>query len=114
MTVRRVCKPSWWLIGAVAASLWLVSTGCSVDGYARDAQFTHWHDDETIVLVYNRKQTLGGLSTLFQSQPETTHVRICTIEDDNSLDCRDQRRLTNMLNPQLSDSQDLADPWELE
>ena len=100
------------LCAATAASLFVFSLGCGVDGYSRQGEITHWHDDDTIILVYSREQTLGtDLSSLFNPEPTTMHVRVCTIQDDNKVRCQHQRRLTNMLNPGTVNDLNLEDRW---
>lgn len=99
------------VVVALIASMLFVSTGCGVDGYSRQAQFTHWHDEDTLVLVYTRQQTMGVLAGIFRPELKTTHVRFCTVEDDNRLECEHQRQLTNMLNPEDSSNLDLQDRW---
>lgn len=97
----------------VVAGLLVVSTGCGADRYSRSLEFTHWHDDETIVLVYSRERTTEGLFAPFRSEPETVHVRICSIAEDNTISCRHQSRATNMLNPHAMDGDlELRDRWE--
>lgn len=102
----------WPAAMAVALFLLGAATGCGVDGYSRNVEFTHWHDDETVIIVYTREQTIGSdLATLVRPSPETTHVRICTVQEDNSLRCKHQRRLTNALNPDTAHQIDLDDRW---
>ena len=100
------------LLAAMLTVLLLASSlGCGVEGHTRQAEFTHWHDEDTLVLVYTRQQTMGALSGIFRPTPKTTHIRVCTVEPDNALDCEHQRELTNILNEQLSGSVDLQDRW---
>lgn len=103
-------------IGAVAVvvvGLWLMATGCGADHYSRSLEFTHWHDEETLVLVYNRQRSSEGFFAPFRSQPETVHVRMCNIADDNEITCRHQRALTNMLNQHvIEDEVRLRDQWQ--
>ncbi len=102
---------TWLVAGFVVVGLLLGSVGCGVDGYVRDTEITHWHDEETFILVYTRERTLGNIAAPFRPEGETVHVKVCTIDDDNDVTCRHQRRLTNMLNPETVDEGDLADPW---
>ena len=97
------------LIVAVIAPLFFMTTGCGVDGFTRQAEFTHWYDEDTIILVYTRQQTMGALSGIVRPAPKTTHVSVCTVAADNSLDCEEQRVLNNILNSQLSEKVDLED-----
>lgn len=102
------------LLGVLVAVSFAVTlgTGCAVDGYTRNVEFTHWHDDETLVLVYTRQKTMDAyLVQAFAPQPRTTHVRVCSVQEDNSMVCSHQRRLTNMLNHRISEEVDLTDHW---
>ena len=96
------------LLGALLLSTIM---GCGTQSYTRSAEMTHWHDDDTIVMVYTRQQTGGTFATLFRPEPKTLHVRICKIGDDNSIECRHQREVTNMLNPHLVNEHELEDRW---
>lgn len=112
MRANIVEKSTFALCAAIGLSLLLSSTGCGVDGYSRKAEITHWHDDDTFVMVYTREQTLGtNLSSMFRPEPTTTHIRVCTIEDDNKVRCKHQRKLTNMLNPETVNEINLEDRW---
>lgn len=112
MSPHSLEKPAIALCAIVAASLLISSMGCGVDGYSRKAEITHWHDDDTFVMVYTREQTLGtNLSTLFSPEPTTMHIRVCTIADDNKVRCKHQRKLTNILNPTTVNDINLEDRW---
>ncbi|TXD33530.1 hypothetical protein FRC98_20505 [Lujinxingia vulgaris] len=92
------------LIGLVTAS----AVGCAGQTTLRDATFTHWHDDQTLIVVYERQQSKGIISTTTE---RSTHVRVCKVQETNELLCRDQLRVANMLNPHLREGTDLSDPW---
>ncbi len=102
-----------FLVAAVAlAAMMVFATGCASEAYSRNVEITHWYDDETVVIIYTRKQTQGGPRAMLGTHPETVHARICTIQDDNTMECKDQRRPTNMLNPHVyDDNVDLGDRW---
>ena len=86
--------------------------GCASEAYARNVNNTHWHDDDTIVFVYTRDASAGGLNAFFNLSPLTTHVLICKIDEENAAQCREQRQLANILNPHAVDRVDLSDPWQ--
>ena len=99
------------LLVALLAGTLLLSVGCGVEGHTRQAEFTHWHDEDTLVVVYTRQQTMGAFSSIFRPEPMTTHVRLCVVEEDNTLRCEHQREVTNILNGSLADQVDLQDRW---
>ncbi len=100
------------LVAALLFSLFIVGVGCTTERHTRNVEFSHWHDEDTLILVYTRQQTAGTKSGVFRSEPRTTHIRVCTVEEeDNSMSCKHQRELVNMLNPYLVDSVDLDDRW---
>lgn len=95
------------VLGLVLSSL----MGCASQGITRDLNHTHWHDEETMIVVYHRDLSRGGLGALWRPSPKTTHVVVCKVQSQNNLICRDQRMVANMLNPHAVDYVDLADPW---
>ncbi len=109
--MARTMKSVGPLLVAATLALAMMTTGCSTERHTRTVEFTHWHDEDTLVLVYTRQQTAGTKSGIFRSEPRTTHVRVCTVQEDNSMQCRHQRQLVNMLNPYLVDRTDLDDRW---
>ena len=96
----------------VAAFALSALVGCGATSYSRNAEITHWHDEDTIILVYTRQQTGGTFRTFFRPEPKSMHVRVCKVLDDNSLECEHQRRLTNLLNPHVVDGHELDDKWQ--
>ncbi|RDV37818.1 hypothetical protein DV096_11925 [Bradymonadaceae bacterium TMQ3] len=101
-------KMMTWMKACLAGLVMASAVGCAGKTTLRDATFTHWHDDETLILVYERQQSTGIISTMAS---RSTHVRVCKVQETNELICRDQLRLANMLNPHLSEGEDLSDPW---
>lgn len=107
--IRQFAVPA---MGAALAMMLLVSSiGCASEGIARNINHTHWHDDETIVFVYERNPAAGGLNAMFNPAPITAHVMVCKVREDNSIRCKDQPSLNNMLNPHAVDRIDLTDRW---
>lgn len=95
----------------VLGLLLMGSVGCASQGIKRDLNYTHWHDEETMIVVYHRDLSAGGLKALWGPSPMTTHVLVCRVQPKNNLICRDQRLVANMLNPHAVDHVDLADSW---
>ena len=95
----------------IGATLLSMVVGCGTESYTRSAEMTHWHDEDTIVLVYTRQQTGGTFATIFRPEPKTLHIRVCKVGDDNTMECRHQREVTNMLNPHLVNEHELEDRW---
>lgn len=103
---------SFVVVVTICASLICVGTlGCGTTSFTRTAEITHWHDEDTIILVYTRQQTGGTFATFFRPEPKTMHVRVCKVGDDNAIECEHQRVLTNMLNPHVVDEHELEDRW---
>lgn len=111
MRIRLVEWSAWSAAAVTVVSLVVIATGCTTERHTRNVEYTHWHDEDTVMLVYTRQQASGTFSGVFRSEPKTTHVRVCVVQDDNSLECKHQQKLTNMLNPHLVDSVDLSDRW---
>ena len=88
----------------------LLTTGCAQDSIARTVSFTHWHDEDTVIFVYDRDPSPGSFRALFGVTPSTTHVLICQIAGDNSMTCRDQVVMANFLNPHAA-GEDVTDHW---
>lgn len=101
-------KITTWIKAGLMGALMMTSVGCASQTTLRDATFTHWHDDQTVIVVYERQISKGILSL---ENNRSTHVRVCKVQESNELICRDQLRLANMLNPHMSEGQDLSDPW---
>ncbi len=99
------------VFGFAVLMLVFSSVGCASESIARNVDFTHWHDEETVILVYKRSPSTGGFNTFFRPEPVTTHVLICQIQEDNAVQCKDQRQIANLLNPHAVDSTELADRW---
>ena len=99
------------LLVLLLMGLSLGAAACGVDGHTRQAQYTHWHDEDTVILVYTRQQTMGTFAAIFMPTPVTTHVRVCTVEENNALACEHQREVSNILNTGLSDQVDINDQW---
>ncbi|RAL20755.1 hypothetical protein DL240_15675 [Lujinxingia litoralis] len=97
----------WWKV-ALLALVSGMAVGCAGSATYRDATFTHWHDEETVIVVYERQQSSGVFDV---DASRTTHVRVCKVQEGNALLCRDQLRLANMLNPHMRGEEDLSDPW---
>lgn len=108
-------KSPWSLsfIGAILAVAMMAfgSLGCASESIARNVNYTHWHDDETVIFVYNRAPSAGSFAMLFNPLPTTTHVLICLVEENNAVRCKEQRQIANMLNPHAVDLIDLDDSW---
>ena len=97
---------------ALAVLMIATSLGCATESISRNVNYTHWHDDETIIFVYNRDVSSGSMITFFRIQPITTHVLVCKVGEDNGVRCREQRQIANMLNPHAVDRIELSDPWQ--
>lgn len=100
------------VLRALIVALCLMNVvGCASQGITRELNYTHWHDEETMIVVYHRDLNKGVLSAFWRPSPLTTHVLICRIQPENHLICREQRLVANMLNPHAVDFVDLADSW---
>lgn len=98
-------------VGLLVAATLLGGLGCASESYSRSAEMTHWHDEDTLIMVYTRQQTGGTLGNLVRPEPQTMHVRVCKVLENNEMECHHQRELTNMLNPHLVNDEELDDRW---
>lgn len=105
-------SPSYLLAAFAALMLLLSSLGCASESINRKVDYTHWHDDETIIFVYKRDASAGSLQSMFRLQPITTHVLVCKVNEENAVRCKEQRQIANMLNPHAVDRVEIADPWQ--
>ncbi len=96
-------------MGLVVLGLAVVTSGCTADAHSRQVEATHWHDEDTFVLVYTRQQRMGTLRGIFRPEPKSNHVQVCRIDEDNQVTCSHQRQVSNILNPHKRTESQLSD-----
>ena len=111
MTPSRT-RYSSLLAMALALVMIASSLGCATESISRNVNYSHWHDDETIIFVYKRDVAAGSMVSFFRLQPITTHVLVCKVGEDNGVRCKEQRQIANMLNPHAVDRMEISDPWQ--